>query len=57
MAIEGGWKLVCMILSLVMFALASFWGFWVPATSPPSPYFDRLVAGGLFFFVLAQMVR
>lgn len=52
MAIEGGWKLVCIVLALVLFALA---GFGWPA--PVEPYRVKIIGAGLFFYVLAQLVR
>ncbi len=46
-------KLICTVLALVLFFIAAFLGFVVPATEP---YHGRLVAAGLFFWVLSTIV-
>jgi hypothetical protein len=56
MDIQGGWKLVCIILALVMFGLATALGPW-GANPPAWPYWNRLVSGGLFFYVLSILVK
>lgn len=55
MHIQGGWRLVCLILAAVCFFLATVVGPW--STNPPSPYWSRLVSGGLCFGTLAFLVN
>lgn len=43
--------LILRVFAFVLFAIAAFWN---PA--PPSPWFDRLVASGLAFWVLSDIV-
>lgn len=47
------WKLICFVLALVLFFIAAFLGTFVPATEQ---YHNRLVAAGLFFYVLGQII-
>lgn len=47
------WKLICLILALVLFFIADFIGVAIP-TNEPWP--GRLIAAGLFFWVLIQIV-
>jgi hypothetical protein len=47
------WKLICLVLALVFFAFGAFFGAWLPA---PWPWTNRLIAAGLFFWVLSLVV-
>jgi cell division protein FtsW (lipid II flippase) len=43
--------LILLVFAFVIFAIA---GFWNPA--PPSPWFGRLIAAGLAFWVFAEIL-
>lgn len=45
------WKLICLLLALVLFFIAAFFVQLVP-----EPHRGRLIAAGLFFWVLSQIV-
>jgi len=45
------WKLICLVLALVLFFIAA-----VFISIIPEPHRARLIAAGLFFWVLAQIV-
>lgn len=48
------WKLICLILALCMFGISAFMGGSAPA--PYGPWYGRLIAAGLFFWVLSIIV-
>jgi hypothetical protein len=54
LAISGGltgWlPVILIILALVLFVIAAFW-------TPPAPSWNRLVAAGLFFWLLAVLIQ
>lgn len=47
------WKLICLILALVLFFIAGFMGTFIPVVEP---WVSKLIAAGLFFWVLSAIV-
>jgi len=50
---QAPWKLICLVFALVLFAIAAFFNAWTPN---PWPWTERLIAAGLFFYVLSIIV-
>jgi hypothetical protein len=47
------WKLICLIASLILFAIATWGGIW----PDPNPWWRRLIAAGLFFYILSLIIN
>jgi len=50
---DAPWKLICIVLALVIFAIGAF----SPRWSSPTPYYPTFICAGLFFYVLSLLVH
>ena len=52
---EAPWKLICIVLALVIFAIGGFSRWWANPQAPP--YYPTFICAGLFFYVLSLLVH
>jgi hypothetical protein len=53
---DAPFKLICLVLALVFFAIAAFMT-WAPAPYAGGPWHGRLIACGLFFGTLSLLLH
>ncbi len=52
---DAPWKLICIVLALVIFAIGAFSPRW--SNPAATPYYPTFICAGLFFYVLSLLVR
>jgi hypothetical protein len=49
-------RAICLVISLVFLGIAAFMT-WAPTPYSDGPWYGRLIAVGLFFFVLSEFAQ
>lgn len=50
---DAPWKLICLILAMLIFAIGAFTRWW----ASPTPYYPTFICAGLFFYMLSLMLH